>query len=182
MSKAWVASGVSSTISTCDSNPEDGVLDMPAEEAMPPMPVSSARRAARDSGIHKHHPAMGIWVKSQFGPGFVSEISVRQGKEFSEVTFVGGGSVQVCSEEIDGKELLPDQCAAVGQLFAYMFAPSMICAGHKVKHTRHVKCTTPKVHEEEAKTRRRRSMQQLVSDRSFLASRTPISSAQSSQR
>jgi len=158
------------------------MLDLPTEESLPSMPVSSARRTARESGIHKHHAAMGTWVKSHYGPGFVSEISQRQGKEFSEVTFIGGGSIQICSEEIDGRELLPDQCTYAGQLVAYLLAPSMLCAGHKVKHTRHVKCTTPKVHEQEAKTRRRKTMQQLVSDRSHLESPGPIRSAQSSLR
>lgn len=127
----------------------------------------SVRRAtatnleSRESGIRKHHPAIGTWVNTPLGTGFVSEISMRQGKEFSEVTLVGHGSVQVCSDEIDGKQLLPNQCTYAGQLVAYLCAPSMVFAGHSVKHTSKVQSVVACPKEEEAKMRRRRYSKEL---------------------
>mmetsp|Transcript_92115 Transcript_92115/g.246237 ORF Transcript_92115/g.246237 Transcript_92115/m.246237 type:complete len:221 (-) Transcript_92115:101-763(-) len=182
MSHAWAASKCNSTLSTCDGDfmDEENASEPSSEESMPPLPASAARcgstkRAAvkkrgafrvqrsqtavleaRESGIHSHHSALGTWVNTPMGTGFVSEISMRQGKEFSEVTLVGHGSVQVCSDEIDGKELLPSKCTYVGQLAAYMCAPAMLCHGHQIKHTENVATREACPREEEAKMRRRR--------------------------
>eukprot|EP00451_Oxyrrhis_marina_P036440 CAMPEP_0204364816 /NCGR_PEP_ID=MMETSP0469-20131031/41434_1 /ASSEMBLY_ACC=CAM_ASM_000384 /TAXON_ID=2969 /ORGANISM="Oxyrrhis marina" /LENGTH=182 /DNA_ID=CAMNT_0051353793 /DNA_START=22 /DNA_END=570 /DNA_ORIENTATION=+ len=161
MSTELVDCKCNSTVSTWDDCLLDGsedTSDLPCEAHIPALPTSSTRRARRESGILKYHPSTGTWVKSSFGPGFVSELSARQGQEFAEVTFVGGGSVLVSATEIAGKELLPDQCTGAGRLLAFLLAPSMICAGHRVKHTRHVHYTVPKPEEEEAKMRRRPSM------------------------
>jgi len=67
----------------------------------------------------------------------------------------------VCSEDIDGKELLPDQCTYAGRLTAYLLAPSLLFMGHGVKHSENVQASTPKPSEEEAKSRRRRRSKEL---------------------